>query len=123
MRTFLTSAAAILAIGCGDPGGGPSGGADASVTCRAPAGCFALSISPGDPEPWCNYVCEGGARTCIPLPDGGVRSSTGGIPLAELSGTPYAVHPQSDRLNCGDCGNRCPDERRYCVRGLCSPTL
>lgn len=124
-KTLAAIMGVVVLVGCGDPGGGPTGGADASVTCRAPAGCFAYEMT-GAGADRCDYGCSNGDRVCVPIGDGGVvypgALRPSGIPLSQIAGDPFAANFQTDRLNCGTCGNRCPDERRYCVRGLCSPT-
>jgi hypothetical protein len=130
MRTiFLFVGALGLLVGCGDAGTNTGGdaGADASVTCRAPSGCFALSTPLGWDPPRCDYACESGRVVCVPIADGGVvypgdLRPASGIPLAQIAGNPYSANLQTDQANCGRCGNRCPAAAQFCVRGVCSHT-
>lgn len=126
----LMGAVVVVLVGCGDAGtnSGGDAGADASAVCRAPSGCFALSLrTTGEFANRCDYTCDDTARrVCVPIADGGVvypgALIPSGIPLEQIAGNPYAANLQTDPANCGRCGNRCPTAAQYCVRGVCSPT-
>jgi hypothetical protein len=59
----------------------------------------------------CTLTCAANLQTC----------SGGGDAGTDAGGARYCADPQTDRNNCGTCGNTCP-RGQICERGACTLT-